>query len=324
MALVSRRLLVVFSLALAGPLGCQDPPAPAPAASATPEAPTAAVSAAAPTPAASIELDAGAPSDALDAGATAATDAGKPDAGKTAGKDKDAGAAQAVADAGAKADAGSATAAADAGPPVQVGAAAAGSADAVAEQIDKIFVGKSTFTAKFKQEFVQKVSGAVKKSTGTVFVEKPNKISFRYDAPNKNRIVSDGTTLKVYVAEDSQMLVQPVQNTEYPGALSFIMGRGLRPSFTFTFNENAKATYTAGPVLHGKPRSPTPHYESVFFYVDQALLDKGDPNVIRRVLIVDAQGNRNRFDFEGASQPASIDAGEFVFTPPAGTNITKN
>ena len=66
---------------------------------------------------------------------------------------------------------------------------------------------------------------------------------------------------------------------------------------------------------------PTPYYEYVLFYVDKALLEKKDPGVIRRVLIVDAQGNRNRFDFESVSQPDKIDPGEFVFTPPAGTNI---
>ena len=44
-------------------------------------------------------------------------------------------------------------------------------------------------------------------------------------------IVSDGATLKVYVAEDEQMFEQPVKNTEYHGAFGFIMGSGIRQSF---------------------------------------------------------------------------------------------
>ncbi|KYF84817.1 hypothetical protein BE11_03885, partial [Sorangium cellulosum] len=198
----------------------------------------------------------------------------------------------------------------------------AGSAEAVAAEVDTIFVGKKTYLARFKQEHTQKISGAVKKQSGVVSVEKPNKISFRYDPPNQNRIVSDGASLKIYVAEDRQMFVTPVQNSEYPGALSFLMGHGLRPSFTFTFNE--KANFEGGPVLVGKPRAPTPHYEFVMFYIDRALLAKKDPGVIRRVLIVDAQGNRNRFDFENASQPASIDPAEFRFTAPPGTDVKQN
>lgn len=195
-------------------------------------------------------------------------------------------------------------------------------ADALAAQIDTVFLGKNTFSAKFKQEHTQKIAGVTKKSSGMFFFERPNKMSFRYDAPSTNRIVSDGKTLKVYIGEDKQMFVQSVEKTEYPGAFAFLMGKGMGPSFNFTFNEKAK--FEGGPVLLGKPKEPTPHYDSVMFYVDKALLEKKDAGVVRRILLVDAQGNRNRFDLEGATQPEKIDPAEFTFTPPAGTNITQN
>jgi outer membrane lipoprotein carrier protein len=195
-------------------------------------------------------------------------------------------------------------------------------ADLVAAQIDAIFLEKKTFSAKFKQEHTQKIAGVTKKSTGVFFFERPNKMSFRYDAPSKNRVVSDGQTLKVYIGEDNQMFVQSVDKTEYPGAFAFLMGKGMGPSFNFGFNDKAK--FDGGPVLLGKPKDPTPHYDSVMFYVDKVLLEKKDPGVIRRILLVDAQGNRNRFDLEGATQPDKIDPAEFTFTPPPGTNITQN
>lgn len=257
-------------------------------------------------------------------------DAGKPaqQKGKDAGPfEKDAGARplkdSGVADAASSDSLAQATDAGQAGDggPVVLAAPAPGSADAVAAEIDTIYVGKKTFSARFKQEHTQKVSGIVKKSQGVCFVEKPNKISFRYDPPNRNRIVSDGKGLKIYLAEDEQMFVQPVEKTEYPGALAFLMGRGLRPSFTFAIHDKAK--FDGGPVLLGTPRVPTPYYENVIFYIDKVLLAKSDPGTVRRVLIVDAQGNRNRFDFEGASQPQSIDPAEFTFSPPPGTQITQ-
>lgn len=206
-------------------------------------------------------------------------------------------------------------------PAPAIPAPAAGSADAVAVAVDDVYLGHGTFKAKFKQTHTQKVAGVEKTSTGVVFVERPNKISFRYDPPNKNRIVSDGTTLKVYVADDEQMVVQPVANTEYPGALAFIMGKGLHPSFTFTFNEKAK--FEGGPILLGTPRTATPHYKNVLFYIDDALLAKKSANTVRRVLIVDTQGNRNRFDFTEATYPPTIPASEFTFSPPPGTNIVQ-
>ncbi|WP_437753392.1 LolA family protein [Sorangium sp. So ce1389] len=322
---------------------CDAPPAPAGAApdasAATSAAPEPPASSAAPP----VTPPASAPAAPEDAGALAVPDAGgattERDAGALATIDagqqppKDAGGATAGRDAGASgggsapggapaSTGGPAASATGAGAQPAVPPAEAGSAEAIAAEVDTIFVGKKTYFARFKQEHTQKISGAVKKQSGTISVEKPDKISFRYDPPSQNRIVSDGVSLKVYVAEDRQMFVTPVQNSEYPGALSFLMGHGLRPSFTFTFNEKAK--FEGGPVLVGKPRAPTPHYDLVMFYIDRALLAKKDPGVVRRVLIVDAQGNRNRFDFENASQPASIEPAEFQFTAPPGTDVKQN
>lgn len=198
----------------------------------------------------------------------------------------------------------------------------AGTADAIAAQIDALYAPLPRYKANFLQRYTQKVQGTEKESKGSVFVERKNKISFRYEAPNLNRIVSDAVTLKVYVADDQQMFENPVGNTEYPGAMAFIMGEGIRKSFTFSFNEKVK--FEHGPVLIGKPRSPTPAYEKVQFYINKDKLDKSDLGAVVSVLILDAQGNKNRFEFYDAQQPGSIDPSEFTFTPPAGTNITKN
>lgn len=202
-----------------------------------------------------------------------------------------------------------------------LGTPVAGSADEVAYNIDKVFKDATRWKASFIQKHKQKITGVEREQKGTVYVERPNKISFHYDPPNKNRIVSDGSTLKLYVAEDQQMFEHPVKKTEYPGAFGFIMGNGIRPSFEFSYNDKAK--FALGPILIGKPRTPNPQYEQVLFYIDKDKLAKGDPNAVNGVLILDAQGNKNRFELHDASFPTSIDASEFSFTPPAGTNITK-
>ncbi|MFO0762844.1 MAG: outer membrane lipoprotein carrier protein LolA [Byssovorax sp.] len=306
---------------------------PTPTATAVPErsaalttaAPPASASAAIPAVSASVPpVVSAAP--AVSASATATASAAAPIA--DAGAPQDAGAKPAKTAAPKASAAPSATVAevqADAGAPPAGDAGAApavagGPAQDLAKQVDAIFLGKKTYSAKFKQEYTLKVSGQVKNSSGVAFIERPNKISFRYDPPNKNRVVSDGTTLKVYVAEDNQMFESPVQKTEYPGAFAFLMGKGIASSFNFSVND--KVTYPAGTVLLGKPLQPNPAYETAMFFINKAMLDKSDPGVVERVLIVDAQGNKNRFFFEGATQPATIDPSEFTFTPPPGTNIT--
>ena len=192
----------------------------------------------------------------------------------------------------------------------------------ILDKIDKkITPDEIIASTRMAKKYGIKVRKWRKNSSGIAFIERPNKISFRYDPPNNNRIVSDGTTLKVYVAEDKQMFESPVQKTEYPGAFAFLMGKGISSSFNFSIND--KAVYPAGTALLGKPVTPTPAYETVQFFINKALLEKSDPGAMEKVLIVDAQGNKNRFTFEGATQPATIDASEFTFTPPAGTNISR-
>lgn len=204
-------------------------------------------------------------------------------------------------------------------PTIALPTPAAGSADEVGLKIDELYKGHQRFSARFVQKHKQKVSGTEREQKGVVTVERPNKISFKYDAPNKNRIVSDGATLKVYIADDEQMFQQPVKNTEYPGAFGFIMGSGIRQSFEFSFNEKAK--FDLGWVLNGAPRSPNPQYEQVLFWINKDKLGAKDPGAVTAVLILDAQGNKNRFELFEAKFPDSVDPTEFTFTPPAGTSI---
>jgi outer membrane lipoprotein-sorting protein len=55
----------------------------------------------------------------------------------------------------------------------------------------------------------------------------------------------------------------------------------------------------------------------VLLYVDAGT------SQVRRVLILDAQGNRNRFDFNTPLVNTPIPSGEFTFTPPEGTQIVR-
>jgi outer membrane lipoprotein carrier protein len=74
--------------------------------------------------------------------------------------------------------------------------------------------------------------------------------------------------------------------------------------------------FPGGYVLVGKPKTATPAYKEVFFYVDKST------SQVRRVLIVDGQGNHNRFDFEGAAVNAkNLDQSQFTCRIPPGANV---
>lgn len=198
-------------------------------------------------------------------------------------------------------------------------AASGPSATDIAIRVQAFYDQTKTFQADFKQEYLIKIHpDAPRKSQGRVVFEKPGKMSWTYDQPNGNRVVSDGKILKVYERENQQMFEQPVDKSQYPAALSFLLGQGsITGSFTLRTLDASAMKYENGWVLEGTPKDPTPAYQKVLLYVDAATAQ------VRRVLILDAQGNRNRFEFVNPIVNTPVAQGEFSFSPPAGTQVVK-
>lgn len=192
------------------------------------------------------------------------------------------------------------------------------SAVEIGKRVQNFYDSTKTFKATFTQTYTIKVQNVKKESKGTVTFEKPGKMSFTYDAPNGNRVVSDGNIIRVYEKDNEQMFETPVKGSQYPAALAFLMGKGqLTKDFDLKLLDAAQMKFEGGYVLEGTPREATPAYQKVLLYVD------AQTNQVRRVLVLDAQGNRNRFDFSAPVVNQPVAKGEFDFTPPPGTRVIK-
>lgn len=191
------------------------------------------------------------------------------------------------------------------------------SAEAIADRIQAFYDKTQTFQAEFTQRYTIKAYNRTKDSRGKVVFEKPGKMSWRYST-NGNRVVADGKTLRVYEDENKQMYEQPMDQSQYPAALSFLVGGGnVKKSFVLSKLDAERAKFSGGFVLVGEPRDPTPAYQKILLYVD------AKTSQVRRVLLIDAQGNRNRFDFENPVVNKKTQADEFRFVPPKGTKVIK-
>jgi outer membrane lipoprotein carrier protein len=200
----------------------------------------------------------------------------------------------------------------------QAQALPADQASTTAQQVQAFYDKTTSFTSDFKQEFYVKSHDLKKQSKGKVVFSKPGKMFWYYDDPKDNRVVSDGSTLRVYEAANKQMFEQPVDKSQYPAALAFLVGGGkLQDIFDFQLYDGKDMNFPNGKVLVGTPKTPTPAYTKVLFYVD------AQTNQARRVLIVDAQGNRNRFDFDNPRVNEPVNEDQFKFTPPQGTQIIR-
>lgn len=190
--------------------------------------------------------------------------------------------------------------------------------DATVNKVQAFYDSTTSFASAFTQEFFVKQHNVRKESKGTVTFAKPGKMAWDYASPAGNRVVSDGTVLKVYEAANKQMFEQNVDKSQYPAALSFLTGTGkLSDSFTFIMYPGTQMNFPGGDVLVGTPKQPNAAYTKVLFYVDTATRH------VRRALIVDAQGNRNRFDFLEPKVNVPTNAETFKLVPPPGTQIIK-
>lgn len=186
------------------------------------------------------------------------------------------------------------------------------------QKVQEFYDRTTTFQSDFRQEYFVKSHNLRKESKGNVTFAKPGKMDWAYSNPPGNRVVSDGSILKVYEAANKQMFEQAVNQSQYPAALSFLIGGGkLQNIFDFQMYPGAAMNFPGGDVLVGTPKQATPAYTKVLFYVDAA------SSQVRRVLIVDGQGNRNRFDFETPKVNVPVSDDRFKFTPPPGTQIIR-
>jgi outer membrane lipoprotein carrier protein len=194
-------------------------------------------------------------------------------------------------------------------------------ARAVAANVQSFYDQTTSVSAAFFQTYVNKLYQRTDRSKGRVVFKKPGKMRWNYDSPNGKVIASDGHKLTVFepgdAAEPGQVFEQSIADSQLPQALSFLMGTGrLENDFTFRLLDAAKEGFANGDVLELRPRVESPHYERILFYVERDPRLRG---LVRRVLIIDPNGNRNRFDFSAFEFNRAAADDQFRFQPPSGT-----
>lgn len=193
----------------------------------------------------------------------------------------------------------------------------------IAASVQSFYDQTADLTAQFSQAYVHKLYNRTDRSRGQVTFKKPGKMRWDYDLPNGKVIVAGGKSLQVFEpgqdGEPDQMLVQDMAGAQLPNAMAFLMGTGrLDEDFSFRLLDPDHKVYGDGAVLELRPKEPTPHYERIVFYVSGAEATRG---LVRRLVIVDASGNRNRFDFSELKFNADVPDSRFRYEPPKGTRV---
>jgi len=105
---------------------------------------------------------------------------------------------------------------------------------AIVESIQKQYDATETFEARFVQKSFMKILGQTQTAKGTVFIRKPGKMKWEYNAPDPQVLVSNDQGLWLYLPEERQvtkMKVESVYSSNTPAL--FLAGKG---KLTQSFN----------------------------------------------------------------------------------------
>ena len=190
------------------------------------------------------------------------------------------------------------------------------SADQVVARMQQFYNTTTDYQADFFQTYFNRLFNNYQRSHGKVYFKKPGRMRWEYAAPERKLFVSDGRTMWAYEPEANQAFQQSLQDSQLPTALSFLTGQGnLATEFNFRLIPARQYGFENGSVVELRPKTPNPQYERLVLFVD------GQSFQVRRSLVIDQAGNRNKMEFTNARQNQGIPDSRFSFTPPQGTRV---
>ncbi len=226
---------------------------------------------------------------------------------------------------GARGDAGSATRDAG-GPPAVV--APPGSATVqrgltaaqVVAGVQSFYNRTTDFESDFRQFNTAAATNSTTESAGHVQIRRPGRMRWEYSQPRGNLVVSDGTTLWTYEPANRQAFLANLSQSQLPSALSFLMGTGnLGADFDARIRTTTARGYENFYMLELTPRAPNPSFARLVLFVEPQNYQ------VAEAAVIDAQNNRNRFQFVPGTVRVNTNPApsRFQWSPPAGTNVIR-
>ncbi len=190
------------------------------------------------------------------------------------------------------------------------------SAAEVASQVQTFYDQTTTVRSAFTQSHYDALYHRTTRSRGLLTIARPGKLRFDYLGGDGKVVVSDGRLLTVYEPDDDGgpgQYLQSAVNEDAASALGFLTGQSrLDRDYRFRLRD-ASAFHWSGYVLELTPIRAQPGYRRVLLFVDPSVA-----GVVRRVLVLDHDGNLNRFDFQRTQFNRAFGEDRFAFTPPRG------
>jgi outer membrane lipoprotein carrier protein len=181
-------------------------------------------------------------------------------------------------------------------------------AEPASEQLNDLLSHFNSMSAKFSQVSVKK--GIIRKSSGTMALQRPGKFRWELTSPNHQMIIADGTYLWIYDVDLEQATKQSLtQNAHSPALLLSGSSAVLTKKFTIvdsTIHDNQA-------IFHLKPK----RNENLIQLIELQFVDKK----LSQMFVMDNLGQKNIFYFTQVKVNPRLSPSLFQFHPPRGVDV---
>ncbi|OGQ96870.1 MAG: hypothetical protein A2521_04520 [Deltaproteobacteria bacterium RIFOXYD12_FULL_57_12] len=192
----------------------------------------------------------------------------------------------------------------------------------VAEKLQKSYVSTTSMSANFKQVTAVSMSSRQRQGTGTVVLLKPGRMRWDYFTPERQILISDGQTIRMYFEKNKQMIVSAAKEyLQSDVTYSFFAGTGeIQRDFNITAPDKENVTDDSSYLIKLIPKNAHPQLDHLYLWVDRHSF------LIKRLQLIDHFNTITELFFENIRTTTEQDKIEikpdvFNFTPPPDTEV---
>ena len=176
----------------------------------------------------------------------------------------------------------------------------------------RFFKDVQSFTARFNQVVLDESLNMLQESSGTLWIQRPNRFRWNYDAPFEQQIIGDGDRIWVYDVELRQVTVRRMSGALGNTPAILLAGRG---TLDDDFDVTSLGTQGKLDWMQLIPKSKDGGFEDI-----RVGFDKGK---IRVLEMIDGFGQTTRIALSNVAENVDISPKRFVFKPPPGVDVVR-
>ncbi len=187
---------------------------------------------------------------------------------------------------------------------------AAGNPKSGVDSLRRFFKDVNSFSARFSQVVLDERDAPIQESSGTLWIERPNKFRWDYNKPYEQQIVADGKRLWVYDPGLQQVTVRKFAGSLGDTPAALLAGKGRLAN---NFRIKSLGAQNDIEWVQLLPRRKDSGYDDI-----RIGFARGKLHVLE---MVDGFGHTTRVTLDRPKENVKIDAARFSFTPPEGVDV---